>query len=312
MLKLLGRSLNCLILRALGERPSRLADLLQALGGPSPTTLRSRLTDLAAIGVVAKRGGGMPYSVENELTEAGRDLLSVVAALERWLSRAPDGAISLGTVAGRSAIRALILGWESTMLGTLAARPLSLTELDGLIADFSYPALERRLLALRAAGLVEGVPARGRTPYALSPWGCEAAGPLAAAMRFERLHMPEASEPLTATDIEAKFLLAMPIARLSPQAEGACQLAAETECDPKRLAGVNVAIDRGKVVECVATLDPESATLAHGPAAGWLDALVRRDPAQLRIRGDEQLVRDLVHGAHDALFGAGPDGRGAP
>ena len=51
------------------------------------------------------------------------------------------------------------------MMRALAARPLSLTELDSLISDLSYPALERRLSSMRIAGLVEAQPSqRGRRP----------------------------------------------------------------------------------------------------------------------------------------------------
>ncbi len=40
------------------------------------------------------------------------------------------------------------------MLRALAAGSLSLTELDRLIGALSYPSLERRLVAMRLAGLV--------------------------------------------------------------------------------------------------------------------------------------------------------------
>ena len=140
--------------------------------------MRGRLTDLVALEAVAKRGGSMPYAVENELTDVGRDLLYVIDALAVWLSQAPEGQIPLGSVAARGAIKALTGGWESTMLRAFAARPLSLTQLDRLIGALSYPALERRLSALRAMGLVEPVPNGDRAPYAVSRWGREAVGPL--------------------------------------------------------------------------------------------------------------------------------------
>src|SRR5580765_1245570 len=93
VLSMLARPLNCLVVEALGRRPMRLGELLKELGGPSQSTLRGRLADLVALGAVAKRGGGMPYAVENQLADAGRDLLQVVEALAAWLSRAPAGPI---------------------------------------------------------------------------------------------------------------------------------------------------------------------------------------------------------------------------
>jgi DNA-binding HxlR family transcriptional regulator len=286
----------------------RLGELLKELGGPSQSTLRGRLTDLVALEAVAKRGGSMPFAVENELTDVGRGLLHVVDALAAWLSRAPEGEIPLGSVAARGAIKALVGGWESTMLRAFAARPLSLTQLDRLIAPLSYPALERRLSALRAMGLVEPVPPGDRAPYAVSQWGREAVGPIVAAARFERLHMADVTARLTPIDVEAAFLLATPIAKLPPGTDGFCQLVAETDRDSQRLAGVNVAVDRGTVVECVARLDPVPRNRAHGDAGTWLHAMAFRDPSPLRISGDQDLSHGLVTGVHDALFS--PNGKG--
>jgi DNA-binding HxlR family transcriptional regulator len=302
VLSLLARPLNCLTVQALGSRPMRLGELLKELGGPSQTTLRGRLTDLVALGAVAKRGGGMPYAVENELTDAGHDLLHVVDAIEAWLSQTPEGPIPLGSVAAKGAIKALAGGWESTMLRAFAARPLSLTQLDRLIGSLSYPALERRLGALRTTGLVKAAPAGARTPYRISRWGREGMGPLAAAARFERLHMSDLANPLAPIDVETAFLLATPIAELHPRVDGTCQLAAQIDGRQQRLAGVNVAVDRGKVVECVAQLEPKPQTWALGDTHAWLDAMVRCDYDALHISGNEKLVSALVEALHRALY----------
>jgi DNA-binding HxlR family transcriptional regulator len=303
VLALLAVPLNGLILRVLDKRPMRLAELRGELGGPAQTTLRGHLRSLAEVGAVLKCGGGMPYAVENELTEAGRELLEVTEILAGWLARAPEGPITLGSVGAKGTIKALAGGWESTMLRAFSARPFSLTELDSLIGGLSYPALERRLSAMRATGLVEPVPAGGdRTPYVLTRWGREAAGPLSAAARFERLHLAADTAPLKAIDVEAAFLLSTPIAALPSQTDGTCQLAAHTSGNGQRLAGVRVAVDRGKIVECVSQLEPKPRNWAVGSAVDWLDAVVRRDVGELRIGGDEELACGLVFGVHDALF----------
>lgn len=304
VLTMLARPLNCLAVQALGRKPMRLGELLKDLGGPSQTTLRGRLTDLVTIGAVVKRGGGMPYAVENELTDAGHDLLHVVESIEAWLSKAPDGPIPLGSVAAKGAMKALAGGWESTMLRAFAARPLSLTQLDRLIGSLSYPALERRLGALRATGLVKAMPNGARTPYRISHWGREGMGPLAAAARFERLHMSDLTTPLAPIDVETAFLLATPIAELHSRVDGTCQLVAQIDGAGSRLAGVNVAIDRGKVVECVAQLEPKPRTWALGDSHAWLDAMVRCDYGALHVNGNEELVNDLVVALHQALYRA--------
>lgn len=312
VLALLAVPLNGLILRALGQRPMRLVELRAELGGPAQTTLRSHLRKLAEVGAVGNQNGASSNTAESELTDSGRELLEVTEVLAGWLSHAPDGPIQLGTVSAKGTIKALAGGWESTMLRAFAAQPLSLTQLDRLIAGLSYPALERRLSAMRATGLVESVPSDGdRTPYVITPWGRKSAGPLASAARFERNHLAELTAPLKALDVEAAFLLATPMVRLSSRIDGTCQLAAHTGRNSKKPAGVRVIVDRGRIVECVSQLEPKPRNWAVGSAEAWLDAVVRGDLGELRFGGDEELARSLIQGVHDALFPANGNGRAA-
>jgi DNA-binding HxlR family transcriptional regulator len=203
VLSLLSTPLNFLILRALSERPLRLAELRKVTGLPAQTTLRGHLASLNELGAVAKRPTQqMPYTVENELTPMGRDLLYVGDRLEAWLNRAPDGPISLESGGAKGAVKALLDGWGSRMMRALAARPLSLTELDRLISDLSYPALERRLCSMRLAGLVEAQPSVGAgTPYALSDWARRGIGPLVAAGHCEHRHISPEAAPVTQIDV---------------------------------------------------------------------------------------------------------------
>lgn len=186
----------------------RLGELAAELDGRSKGTLRARLDDLVALGAVAKRGRGMPYAVWSELTGVGRDLAGVVDLLDRWLSRAPKGPVPVGGVTAKATIRALVEGWESTILHVLAAEPRSLDALDRVIYGVNYPALERRLAALRSADLVEPTASGPERPYRIGPWGRESVQSLAAAVSFERAHMATATVPLTPADEEALSLLA--------------------------------------------------------------------------------------------------------
>lgn len=196
------------MVRALARRPMRLAELAGELGAPTQASVRARLKALVALRVVAKKGGGMPYAVRAELTGAGRDLLRLVDEIDDWLSRAPGGSLALGGAAAERAVRALAGGWDSTTLHVLATGPQSLTGLDGEIKGFNYPALERRLVALRTAGLVEPAPSGSGRPYRIAGWGREAMEPLLAAVSFERTHMAESTAPLEPIDAEAASLLA--------------------------------------------------------------------------------------------------------
>ena len=114
--------------------------------------------------------------------------------------------------------------------------------------------------------------------------------------------MADTAARLMPIDVEAAFLLATPIAKLPPLTDGFCQLVAETDRDSQRLAGVNVTIDRGTVVECVARLDPVPRNRTHGDAGAWLHAMAFRDLSPLRVSGDQDLSHRLVTGVHDALF----------
>jgi DNA-binding HxlR family transcriptional regulator len=301
-LSVLATPLNFLTLRALSERPMRLAELRKATGLPAQTTLRGHLAGLGEIGLLTKRPTRqMPYAVENELTPMGADLLGVAERLERWLQASPDGPISLESGAAKGAVKALVDGWGSTMMGLLAARPLSLTELDSLISGLSYPALERRLSSMRIAGLVEAQPSQGAgTPYGVTDWGRRGVAPLAAASRCERLYLGKASPPVTQLDIEAAFLLATPLAGLPGGAAGLCQLEVEAVAgaDP---AGVQVRIEDGQIVSCVSRLEPSPGAYAVGSALTWFSAVSEGETRQLRFGGSRRLAEDLVGGMHAAF-----------
>lgn len=304
VLGLLAIPLNGLIIRALGEGPMRQAELRKELGSPAQTTLRSHLAKLADLGAVRRpRRDAGSRSLEYELTETGEGLLVATRALDGWLSRAPHGSISLGSELAKGAVKALAGAWESTLLRALAGAPLSLTQLDSLIGCLSYPALERRLSAMRAVGLAVRMEEEGeRTPYTVTPWARQSVGLIASAAHFERLYMEADTPRLAPIDIEAAFLLATPIAPLPADADGVCDLMAEMR-DGGRLAGVHVSINNGQIASCVSRLDDCPRNWALGSAVAWLEALVHRRPEQLRIGGDRQLACSLVLGLHELLFG---------
>ncbi len=300
-LSVLATPLNLLILRALSDRPMRLAELRKATGLPAQTTLRGHLGSLCEAGILSKRPTEqMPYAVENGLTPMGEDLLDVADHLEAWLQGAPDGPIALESAAAKGAIKALIDGWGSTIMRSLAARPQSLTELDSMISGLSYPALERRLSSMRIAGLVEAQASRGAgTPYAVTPWARRGIVPLGAAGRCEKLHMRGRAAPLSQSDIEAAFLLATPLIGLPAAASGSCQLAVEQSASI--VAGVRVEVEHGAVVSCVSELEPAPGTYAVGSIATWFNAVRRGCADELRLGGGRQLAEDLVLGLHAAL-----------
>jgi DNA-binding HxlR family transcriptional regulator len=306
--------LNGLILRALAGGPMRLSDLRREVGGPAQTTLRGNLANLIEIGVLDKRGrDGKTSVLENGLTPLGKDLLLVGDALEAWLQRAPGGPIAFESAAAKAAIKALVGGWTSTIVRALAARPLTLTELDRLIDSFTYPALERRLGAMRLAEQVELFPNgdRKRRPYTVSRWLREAIGPLTVAARCERRHAAFGAAPIARIDFEAAFLLAAPLLRLAEDTSGHCQFSVEAGGGGSavaRASGAKLEVERGEVVSCVAQIDAQPRSWAAGSPAAWLDAVIERDAGLLDFGGDAALGWEIVHGLHDVLFrGAATD-----
>jgi len=296
-----------LILRALAGGSLRLAELRKEVGGPAQSTLRGNLAKLAEIGTLRRRGrNDKPSVLEYELTPFGRDLLFAIDAVEAWLGLAPDEPLTLDSPGAKAAIKALVGGWASTIVRALAARPLTLTELDKLIDGYTYPALERRLSAMRLAGqlgLSDNEDGKGRH-YTVAPWLRQAIGPLGVAARCERRHMPAATAPIARIDVEAAFLLVAPLIDLSSGTGGFCQLTVEAADHNARRAwaGVQLTIEDGSLASCVTRLEPQPANWAAGDSLAWLGAVIDRDVELLRYGGDVDLGHAIVSGLHDALF----------
>jgi len=312
VLSLLAGPLCGPILRAHLDGPLRLPDLREQIGGAAQTTLRGQVGNLRAIGALERHvRTGMPYTVENELTDVGRGILGVAEVVEAWLSRAPHGPIAFGGESAKGAIRALVGGWGSTVLSTLAARPLSLTELSTVIPEISYPSLERRLSAMRASRQVEVLQSEsGKSrPYAVTDWTRQAVGPLVAAGRCECGHIAEGTDALTRLDIEAAFLLAVPLVVLPAGHSGSCLLAVDTaeSGDPLPQAiGVQVDLRGGEVVSCVSDLDPSPDTWILGTVDAWTETIIDGRFGDLRIGGgDRELARALLQVLHRSISATG-------
>ncbi len=281
-----------------------LPDLHRKVGSPPQTTMRKHLRELTRVGVLSRQrasyvGGVMSY----ELCDPGNDLLRVAEVVRSWLAASPHGPLEFGSVAAKSAIKAVVEGWSTTLLRALAARPLSLTQLDALIAGISYPSLERRLTAMRLAGQVQACSGRGRgTPYSVSQWARRAIGPLAAAAAWERRHVPTETAPIGRLDIETAFLLALPLLRLPPDLSGIARLAVEAaNGSERRLAGALVGVEEGKIAYCRARLEGDATAWASGSAANWFSAVAAGHLGNLEVVGDRPLIGAIFDGLSSEL-----------
>lgn len=227
-------------------------------------------------------------------------------ALEAWLGQCPTGPIAIGDEHVKVAVKALAEGWSSTLMRALATSPRSLTELSSLIPEVSYPSLERRIGWMRASGQVTALPKEHRgTPYAPTDWLRRAVAPLCVAGRCERRHL-ENVPPITDVEVEAAFLLTLPLVQLPRMSRGSCLLASRTDPAAREgdaeLAGVGVELASGEIVATTVDLGAEPATWAIGSSDVWLDAVIDDRIENLRIGGENpQLACDLVHGLHLAL-----------
>lgn len=306
-LSLLSIPLKVHILQELEEEPRSLSELRRAIGSPPQTTMRGHLRTLAEIGAIERRQeDGFPGSVGYALARPGQELLGVAEALRRWLAVNPEGEVELGSVAAKSSIGALVAGWSSAIVRALAARPLSLTELSRLIPSLNYPSLERRLGALRLAGQIEARPGNSRgTPYGVTQWLRQAAGPIVAAVRWERANLPAEAAPVGRIDAEAALLLAVPLLTLPGDLSGSCRLTVEIRngVGEPRLAGVMVGVEGGAVTSCTSRLEGRAGAWATGSAGRWTSAVMDREPGLLEIGGGDLAVA-MVEGLHVALFRA--------
>jgi DNA-binding HxlR family transcriptional regulator len=305
-LSLLSVPLNVHILTALEEEPLSLTDLRRATGSPPQTTLRGHLRNLTELGILERsRRNSFPGPVDFELGRPGRELIDVARLLQGWLGSAPDGPLVLGSIGARSTIKALVDGWSAAIIRALAARPLSLTELNRLIADLNYPSLERRLGAMRLAGQIKATPSNGRgTPYAVTSWLRRAVAPLAAAARWERRFAAADSAPIGRLDVESIFLLGVPLVRLPADVEGVCRLAVEVRGEGGRsnLAGVMVDVREGRIASCVARLQGNADAWASGSSLCWIEAIIDHDVDGLEIGGDGSLAMTLLDGLNGTLL----------
>lgn len=268
--------------------------------------MRGHLRTLTRLKVLERRQQTrFPGSIDFQLGPAAKGLLDVSAILEAWLADAPDGPIELGQPAAKSTVKALVDGWSTAIVRALAARPLTLTELNKLITGTSYPSLERRLGAMRLAGQIEACsgPRRG-TPYAATDWLRRAVAPLLAAARWEREFASPESTPLSRIDFEAAFLLNAPLLDLPEDCSGRCRLAVVSRGGEGEasVAGAMVTVEEGRVVSCVSHLPGEASAWIAGSPAAWIPALIDHETEQLELGGACDLARTIVDELHGSLF----------
>ena len=296
-LGLLAAPLNVQVLKALEPGSSSLADLRYATGSPPQSTMRLYMRTLSELGAVERMPRKeFPTSVDYAITDTGRDLLKVGEVLDKWLHHSPGEPLELGSTGARNAIRPMAEGWSTNIVRALAGRSLSLTELDRLIPRVSYPSLERRLGAMRIVGLVDGHRVEGgSTPYSATDWLRRSVAPFVAAVSWERQHLADSAASVGRLDVEAAFLLAIPLLDLPKGTAGRCRLAVEVQRGGSPVfAGVLMCVEEGEVISCAPSLDGEAESWISGSSRAWLRRLTSGSGNELEVGGDVGLAETIV------------------
>ena len=249
-------------------------------------------------------GDEIDWNTELRPTAAGEELLVVAPVLERWLNECPQGGVTLGPDAG-PALSALFGGWCSTAMHALAAQPLTVAEATEAIGTLGGGVVEQRLDDMAEVGQLEMLRGEdGEERFAATEWLRMAIAPLAIAARMEHRHPPGDTAPIAALDVEAAFLLTLPLLELPPDLSGACSLAVELDEDVvPNPAGVTVRVERGRIASVEAGLDEDAGSWASAPAPDWLDTLIEPHVKRVDSGGERALPRRLVYELHQTLFG---------
>jgi hypothetical protein len=240
------------------------------------------------------------------LTPPGEEMLYVAFSLTHWLRNSPDHPRELGEEA-IVPLTGLVLGWASGVTHALARRSLSIDELKQAVPLLSREEIEERVATMEAAEQLEAVSGgSGGTRYRVTDHLREGIAPLAAAARLERHQRHEDCAPPNMLDVEAAFLLALPLVQLPIELSGRIRLAVQITGGPPLTAGVMATVEEGRVVSCDTRLDPEAETWASGEPIEWMDTLVDPAVAKVESGGDRQLAGALLTALHEKLFGTPP------
>jgi hypothetical protein len=249
-------------------------------------------------------GDEVDWDTELKPSPAGEELLVVAPVLERWLNECPQGRVTLGPDAG-PALSALFGGWCSTAMHALAAEPLTVAEAVEAIGTLGEDVVEERLDAMAEVGQLEVLRGEdGEERFAATEWLRMAIAPLAIAARMEHRHPPGDTAPIAALDVEAAFLLILPLLELPLDLSGTCSLAVELDEDVvPNPAGVTVRVEAGRVASVEAGLDEDADCWASASAPDWLDTLIEPHVKRVSSGGERDLPRRLVYELHETLFG---------
>jgi DNA-binding HxlR family transcriptional regulator len=235
----------------------------------------------------------------------GEEVLFITFTIEQWLQKAPGGTIGIDSERARKAIPALAEGWSSTIVHALAVQPRTVTELERAIEGLGPAGLRHRLEAMQEVGLVEARPSAGEGAlYTVTDFLRAAIAPLAAGARFEHRYAPAETPGIEPLDVEAAFLLSLPLLRLPADIGGLCRLVVDVPVHGEPIpTGAMARVEHGQIASISTELSEECDALLEGPPTAWLDAVIEPLYSRLLPEGDEDLAAAVLAGLHEVLYG---------
>lgn len=309
VLTLLATPLNLRLLHAHVRGSTHSHGLHGETAWPAQTTMRNALRDLRELGALRLSPEQPAQGSAHELAPAGDALLMVGRSLTPWLREAPFDPIEAESTAAKAAIKALAEGWSSTVAREVALRPASLSELAKRIPGLSPSSVERRLVKMRETGQVAPVPdAAGRgKPYQPTRWLRRAVAPLVMAIRCESRFFAHETLPLLEPDVEAIFMLSLPLLKLPRDVNGSVALSMRIGLGSGnghlREAGATIDFRGGKVDGLAPGIREKDMTRVQGDVEDWLKSLVSGGDAGLEYSGEHvELGETIVAKLGEALF----------
>jgi DNA-binding HxlR family transcriptional regulator len=166
-LRLLASRLTVEVLRELAGGALQPSDIERRMPAATHAAVMRRLDELARAGAIArKRVSAVPPRAYYELTGAGRGLLALAVAAERW-ERGCSQRV-LAEIPGRWTLRLLADDGNRALLRVLAAGPLRPVEIDRRLSGLCRSATRRRLGNLALEGILFHARHHGVARYELT------------------------------------------------------------------------------------------------------------------------------------------------
>jgi DNA-binding HxlR family transcriptional regulator len=285
------------ILRELSIGSLRPTELDERLPRAPHSAVMRALRDLLASGAVSRhRTGGLSPRADYTLTDAGRRLIDVPAAAERW-GRTWSPPDSGRRPAARLALRLVADEPTRTLLLSLADGPLPAIVLDKRLPSPQRSATRDRLAQLIIAGILVRSDIGHQPRYTLTSSARRL--PLIGLLggHWERRWTPGIDTD--SGDLPGLLRLLAPIVQTPEPIAGICRLhiAAGT-----REQDIYLVADHGRLAALPAPTAAQPEAVGSGPLEAWCDALLHNRLAGITTSGNVALVTTMLASITDTLL----------